>query len=333
MAGKQPSSKAPSGVSLLGDIGGTNARFALLAKGRVSQVASLDAADYSGPYPAMRAFLEKQAPGVRIDHACLAIAGWIENGCGTLTNGGWRLDTGEMCRMFKFVSATLVNDLEAIAWSLPHLAPADLNYLGGPTKALDQAPMAAIGPGTGLGVGCLLPEGRSWRALASEGGHTSLPAGDPREAAVIEWLRERYGHVSAERALSGDGLVNLYEAIGALEGRDQPQLSAPEIADAALGGRSVSAQSALDMFCALLGVVAGNLALIYGARGGVYISGGIVPRFPDYVARSQFRRRFEDKGRLKQYLKAIPTAVILHPNPAMLGLAALLARDRGRHRP
>ncbi len=331
MTGKQPSSKTSSSVSLLGDIGGTHARFALLEKGRIADIAILNAADYSGPYPAMRAFLDAQVPGVRIDHACLAIAGWVEKGRATLTNGGWSLDTVEMCRLFKFKSATLVNDFEAIAWSLPHLAAADLHYLGGPTKFPGRAPMAAMGPGTGLGVGYVLPEGRSWRAIASEGGHASLAAGNSREAAVIEWLRGRYGHVSSERALSGDGLINLYNAIGALDGRKLPPLSAPEIADAALAGRSDAAKAALDMFCAFLGVVAGNLALICGARGGVYVSGGIVPRFPDYVAQSEFRRRFEDKGRLRHYLEVIPAAVVLHPNPAMVGLAALLAPAHRRH--
>jgi glucokinase len=331
MAGKRLSPNHPSGVALLGDIGGTNARFALLAQGRISKVAILDVADYSGPCPAIEAFLGRHAPGVQIDHACLAIAGWIEEGRATLTNGGWTLDTAEMCRSFKFKSATLINDFEAIAWSLPHLVPGDLHYLGGPTKFSEPAPMAAIGPGTGLGVGCLLPEGGSWRALASEGGHATLAAGDVREAAVIAWLRERHGHVSAERALSGDGLINLYAAIAALDGCDVPPLTAPEIADAALSGRNPTAKAALDMFCAFLGVVAGNLALIYGARGGVYVSGGIVPRFPDYAAHSEFRRRFEGKGRLKSYLEPIPTAVIVHPNPAMLGLAALLA-DRSRRR-
>ena len=330
MAGKNSSRKGAPGLSLLGDIGGTHARFTLLAEGRIGEVAVLNAADFSGPYAAMRAFLAAKAPGARIDHACIAIAGWIEAGRGTLTNGGWSLDTAEMRRDFKFESATLVNDFEAIAWSLPNLAPDDLHFLGGPTRTAVREPMAAIGPGTGLGVGCLLPEGDSWRALASEGGHASLPAGDGREAAVIEWLRGRYGHVSAERALSGNGLVNLYNAIGALDGRKPRPLSAAEIADEALGNRNALAKAALDMFSAFLGVVAGNLALIYGAKGGVYIAGGIVPRFPDYVARSEFRRRFDDKGRLRHYLELIPTAVILHPNPAMLGLAALLAHGHGR---
>jgi glucokinase len=328
MTGKRPSPSSRSGMALLADIGGTNARFALLRQGRISKIAVLDVAHYSEPHPAMEAFLGRHASGAQIDHACIAIAGWIDKGRGTLTNGRWILDTAEMRRSFKLKSATLVNDFEAIAWSLPRLVARDLHYLGGPTKSSGPAPMAAIGPGTGLGVGCLLPEGRSWRALASEGGHATLAAADDREAAVIAWLRERHGHVSAERALSGDGLINLYNAIAALDGRDVPKLSAAEIADAALSGQSPTAKNALDMFCAFLGVAAGNLALIYGARGGVYISGGIVPRFPEFAAHSQFRQRFENKGRLKSYLETIPTAVIVHPNPAMLGLAALLTARR-----
>ena len=324
MAGKRPSSSSSTDVALLGDIGGTNARFALLAQGRISEIAVLEVADYSEPYSAMEAFLSRHASGAQIDHACLDIAGPIKEGRGTLTNGRWVLDTAEMSRRFKLKSAVLVNDFEAIAWSLPQLAARDLHYLGGPTKVTGPAPMGAIGPGTGLGVGCLLPEGRSWRALASEGGHVTLAGADDREAAVIAWLRERHGHVSAERALSGDGLINLYSAIAALDSRDVPALSAAEIADAALSGQSSTAKAALDMFCAFLGVIAGNLALTCGARGGVYVSGGIVPRFPDYAARSKFRQRFESKGRLKSYLEPIPTAVIVHPNPAMVGLAALL---------
>jgi len=331
MAGKRPSPSHPSGAALLGDIGGTHARFAVLANGRISKVTTLEVADYSGPYPAMEAFLGRHAAGRKIDQACLAIAGWIEGGRATLTNGNWTLDTAEMCRSFKFKSATLVNDFEAISWSLPHLRPADLHYLGSPKKFSERAPMAAMGPGTGLGVGYVIPEGESWRAVASEGGHATLAAGTDREAEVIAWLRERHGHVSGERALSGDGLINLYEAIAALDGRDVPPLSAAEIADAALSRRNPTAKAALEMFCAFLGVVAGNLALIVGARGGVYVSGGIVPRFPDFVAKSQFRRRFEGKGRLSHYLEVIPAAVILHPNPAMVGLAALLGPARQRH--
>ena len=184
MAGKRSSPSSRSGVALLGDIGGTNARFALLARGRISDIAVLEVADYSEPHSAIEAFLGRHAPGTRIDHACLDIAGPIKEGHGTLTNGRWVLDTADLRRRFKLKSATLINDFEAIAWCLPQLAADDLHYLGGPTKSFEPGPMAAIGPGTGLGVGCLVPEGKSWRALASEGGHATLAAADDREAAV-----------------------------------------------------------------------------------------------------------------------------------------------------
>jgi glucokinase len=327
MASTRHSPPVFRGTALLGDIGGTHARFALFSKGRVSRVAVLEASDFAGPYPAIEAYLARQKKGLRIQRACLDVAGWIRKGRVTLTNGGWTLDEAEIERKFGIGTASLINDFEAIAWALPFLKSRDVYPLGGPSRGIPGQPIAAIGPGTGLGVGCILPEGRSWRSLAAEGGHASLPAFDERQSRVVEWLRKKFGHVSGERALSGDGLVNLYDAIRELDDLKGPDRSAAEVVEAALHQHDKPAVAALEMFCAFLGGFAGNLALTYGARGGVVVSGGIAPRFPEFLARSKFREHFEHKGRLSPFVAAIPTSVITHANPAMIGLAAYVTHQ------
>jgi glucokinase len=186
--------------------------------------------------------------------------------------------------------------------------------------------MLALGPGTGLGVAAYVPRENGAFVLRSEGGHSTMPSGSPREDAIIENLRRRFGHVSAERVLSGQGLENIYRAIADIDSVAVPERTAAEIMQAALAGRCPTSRAALDTFCAMLGDVAGNFALSYGAQGGVFIAGGIMPRLRDHLPRSQFRSRFETKGRLSEYLKTIPVYLILQDDPAFIGLASLAAR-------
>ncbi|HKU94138.1 MAG TPA: glucokinase, partial [Vineibacter sp.] len=182
---------------------------------------------------------------------------------------------------------------------------------------------------TGLGVACLVP-GDPPVAIATEGGHATASATDPRQDAVIQWLRARFAHVSVERVLSGDGLVNLHDAIAAIDAKVVPTRSPAQITDAALAGACAVCREALDMFCAMLGAAAGDMALTFGARGGVYIAGGIVPRIVDHLAHSAFRAQFESKGRFHDYLAGIPVHVILRSNPAFVGLAAVARRRTER---
>jgi len=194
--------------------------------------------------------------------------------------------------------------------------------------------MAIVAPGTGLGMACVIvgPAGRS--VVTSEGGHASLASMGNEYDGIIAILRRRYGRVSAERALSGAGLVNLHQAIAELDGNASPRRTPSEVTAAAFDGSSPACRAAVDAFCAFLGAVAGDAALTFGARGGVYIGGGIVPRFVDYLARSDFRQQFVAKGRLRPYIERIPTRVILHPTPAFAGLMSLarLARNQARPR-
>ena len=195
------------------------------------------------------------------------------------------------------------------------------------------APLAVLGPGSGLGVSGLLPRpGGGWLPLSGEGGHVTLAAADDRESEVLARLRRRFGPVSAERALSGPGLVNLYRALCELAGREPAPLSPAEVSDAGLAGGCPHCREALELFAAFLGTVAGDLALTLGARGGVFIAGGIAPRLGDFLEGSAFRRRFEDKGPQRVYLEAIPTDLVIHPRPAFPGLGALLSSP-GADRP
>ena len=307
---------------LLADIGGTNARFALLDGARLGPTASVPVKDYPRFDQAVSAFLSRTGARIPVSRAVLAVAGAVEKNHASITNSSWVIDASELQSAFNLERVLIINDFEAIAWSLPHLAATDLFPIGGGERAA-QAPAVVLGPGTGLGLACFLPRADESIVISTEGGHVTLPCMSRREDDVIAHLRDRFGHVSAERAVSGPGLANLYEALGALSGVAVPVRGGIEVTDAALNGSCRFSREALDMFCAMLGTVAGNAALTFGARGGVYIGGGIAPRIIDYLARSQFRTRLETKGRFRSYVAAISSSVIVHPEPAFIGLRGL----------
>jgi glucokinase len=230
-------------------------------------------------------------------------------------------------RALGFERLRVVNDFTAVALSIPHLAKQDRVQVGHGVARADT-PIGIIGPGSGLGVSALVPSKGCWVALATEGGHVTLPSVSGREAAVIARLRGEFDHVSAERLISGPGLVTLYQTLAALDGAP-PAIAgdAAAVSEAGLAGNDPHAMEALEMFCALLGTLAGNLALSLGALGGIYIAGGIVPRLIDFLQRSDFRERFTAKGRMHDYLAPIPTFVVTHKLPALIGLQAYLAES------
>jgi glucokinase len=308
---------------LLGDIGATNARLALLSDGVLGPVACFTVADFVRFTDAVNAFLNARARQTSsVTSALLAAAGPVEGDCCVLTNCPWTIEASELCGAFGFKTVRLFNDFEATALSLFHLTPSDLYPLGG-GRALSGAPMAVLGPGTGLGVACLVPGSQTPVVVAGEGGHATMGGATRREDAIIDYLRHRFEHVSAERVVSGSGLENLYDAVVALDGVAAPKRNAAKITAAALEGNCPTAKATLDLFCAMLGTIAGNVALTFGARGGVYIAGGIAPRITEYLARSEFRTRFEGKGRFRSYLKAIPSSIIIHPVATFLGLKSI----------
>jgi glucokinase len=319
---------------LLADIGGTFARFAVANEQSIGPTWSTEVRSRANAIDALRAFLATRPDGEPIDGALLAAAGPVEGGRCRLINAAWILDEEEIGQALSLPWVRIVNDLEAIAAGLPDLTPAQCRRIGPAGSAIPGAPMAVIAPGTGLGMACVIvgPAGRN--VVTSEGGHAGLASLGNHYDAIIAILRRRYGRVSAERVLSGAGLVNLHQAITELDGNGTPHRTPSEVTAGALDGTSPTCRAAMDAFCAFLGAVAGDVALTFGARGGVYIGGGIVPRFIDQLAGSDFRAQFTDKGRLSSYLERIPTSVILHPTPAFLGLANLarLARQQARSR-
>jgi len=309
-------------LTLLGDIGGTNARFALYDGHALGAVSHRAVADFATPADAIRDVLG-DLEGDQPSAALFAVAGPVGDGRAALTNGRWDFVAAELRDALGVEAVELVNDFAAQAQAVPAFADDDLRRVGG-GRADPTAPIAVIGPGTGLGVAGLIPGRDAPTALVTEGGHVTMAPADADEARLLDRLRTSCGHVSAERVLSGPGLVNLYQAIADLEGRDAPNRTPEEITQMALSGECPTSVQSLDTFCAMLGTVAGNLALSLGAKGGVYITGGIVPRFADRFASSAFRERFEAKGRFAGYLAEIPTFVVIHPYAALIGLTRMV---------
>ncbi len=313
-----------SPIGLIGDIGATNSRLALVEPGGgVEQVRVFASDEFASLGEMIEAYFASPARARKPTRAILAVAAPVTGDEVAFTNLPWRFSVGDLRERFGFSSVRVVNDFVANALAVPHLAENDRMQVGrgAPVKA---QPVGVIGPGSGLGVSALIPTADGYVPLQSEGGHVTMAAADTREAAVLEIMRKRFDHVSAERVLSGPGLINLYAALCELNGERQEQLTAAQITDTRVGETHTRAREATEMFCAMLGGVAGDLALTLGARGGIYIAGGIVPRLGVAFAQSAFRARFEAKGRFRDYMEAIPTYVITRPLPALLGLARML---------
>ncbi|MEV4381414.1 glucokinase [Streptosporangium sp. NPDC049644] len=303
---------------LVADVGGTNARFGLVteAGGRPGTVAVLAGAEHDGLPEAVAAYLADHAGGVRPGAACIAIAGPVDGDRYRLTNAGW---TGSVSEL-GIPNAWLLNDFEALAASLPYLRGEDLVCLGGPEPS--RGVKAVLGPGTGLGVGGLVPAAEGWVPIPGEGGHVTMPLLDERDHEIVRALRaDGMEHVVAEHLLSGPGLSRLHRGLALVRGVDAPRLSASDIV--ARMDDSLCAQT-VEVFCAMLGTFAGNVALTLGARGGVYLGGGVLPRIVDRVRSSDFRRRFEATPTLNDYLSGIATTLIVAPQPALVGAAAWL---------
>jgi len=316
-------------VSLIADVGATNARFALLGmNGEIEGARVLACEDYASIEDAIEAYLGGVPPLIALGRqrpqaAALAIAGPVTGDHVALTNHPWSFSIGELRQRMAIDRLLVVNDFTAVAAAIPYLKPADRTVIGG-GDADAAAPIGVLGPGSGLGVSGLIPIGDHWFALSGEGGHGTMAPATTRESIVLDHMRRRFDHVSAERVVSGPGLVNLYDTLAEIDGVPAASYSPAQIADPQIGDQEPHCREAVDMFCAMLGTIAGNLALTLGARGGIYIAGGIVAKLGPIFAVSGFRERFEDKGRMRPFLSSIPTYVITHPFPAFLGLTALI---------
>ncbi|MGH8426589.1 MAG: glucokinase [Gammaproteobacteria bacterium] len=315
--------------SLIADIGGTNTRLALIAEGRRwERLETYSNDDYPSVEDVVGEYLEHA--GAHPAAAAFAVAGPVRGDEAALTNRGWKISAASLARRFDFEHCEVVNDFSGVALGVPALRAEDSEQVGGGERDA-SAPIAILGPGTGLGVAGLVPGKDGGQVLVTEGGHASIAATSERTAALFAGLRRRFGHVSMERVISGQGMENIYRGIGELDGRTVEKLEAAQIGEAAVRGDDPVAVETMALFFTLLGGVAGDLALTYGAFGGVYIAGGIVPRYLALLRESGFRAAFESKGRMSDYVKAIPAFVILHEEVELLGLAASLdARAAGR---
>jgi glucokinase len=268
-------------------------------------------------------YLDHRRASDRPTRAALAVAAPIAGDEVQMINIGWRFSQRKLKTELGLKKLLVVNDFAAVAWSLPRLGSKDSQQVGG-GKSVARATLATLGPGSGLGVSALVPASDGWAVMTGEGGHVAMAAASREEQDVIAIVRERFdGHCSAERVLSGPGLVNLYVALAELAGRGKPKVTPEDVTHLARQGEPL-ARKTLGMFFAMLGTVAADLAVTTGARGGVYIAGGIVPRLAAELQKSEFRKRFEAKGRYREYIAAIPTFLITTPTPAFLGLRYLL---------
>lgn len=303
-------------LGLVADLGGTNARFALAdGSGALQDVKTYPSRSFAGMAQAVQAYLARS--GAAPERAAIAVAGPVKDNAIRLTNLGWSFAASDL----GIARVTLINDFEAIALSLRHLAGGDLVTIGPELSA--QGTIAIVGPGTGFGVGGCVPVGGDVVPLVTEGGHAGFAPHDDLEIEILKYLRARFGHVSAERILSGPGLVRLHEAMRAAEGLPLETLTPQEITAAAPGSYGAKV---FERFCMVLGAVAGDIALTMGARGGVMIAGGIMPHFPERLAASGFRARFEDKGRFSGYMRAIPTRLIVQDHAGLIGAAVALTK-------
>ncbi len=313
--------------NLIADIGGTHARFALVdnPEGVPFETRTLNCSDYATLVDAAESYLSNIS-SPRPSHASFSIATAVEKDRLTMTNHIWDFSIRQTRMSLGLKSLKVFNDYAALALALPYLTTSDYSQICG-----EQTPngrvMAVLGPGTGLGVSAVTQVGTHWAPLQGEGGHVSYGPQNEREAAVIDVIRQSIDHVSAECLVSGSGLALINRSIAELEGIKPEPLMPQEISARAMNKTCAVAEEALSMFCAVLGTVAGNLALTIGARGGVFVGGGIVPKLGEYFPQSRFRRRFDQHGRLTGYLQDIPTYLIESKYPALRGAAVALGQD------
>ncbi|MDC8786048.1 glucokinase [Roseateles koreensis] len=323
---RQPSFDSPR---LIAAIDGSEARFAReSAPGHFSQITSLRCADYADFHAAVNAYLQgsganRPEGGHNILHAAIAIANPVEGDQVRMTNCHWHFSIEEMRQRLELETLVVVNDFTALAMALPTLGPGDVRQIGGGEARMPSV-IGLLGCGSGLGVSGLIPATEGWIALGTEGGHTHFSPRDEREIAILRHAWKQFEHVSFERLVSGPGLELIYRALAEFHHQTAEDLQAPEITQRALDRKEPLCIETLDVFCALLGTAASNLAVTLGALGGVYIGGDIVPRLGAYFDQSLFRTRFEDKGRFSAYVAAIPTFVITAEHATFKGASAIL---------
>jgi glucokinase len=303
---------------LVGDLGGTHTRLALVDGGRLTRIRHFENASHAGFAELLAGYLPDEGG---IEAACIAVAGPTDGRRVRFTNLDWQIDADHLAQRFGWRQARLINDFAAVGWAINGLEPDDICLLQAGTR-VDQATCVALGAGTGLGVSlCIWQDGR-YRPLASEGGHIGYAPADARQDRLLAFMRQRYGRVSVERLLSGAGIADLYAFCRQETGLDPHHPLPPKaISAAALSGHEAVAAASLKLFAAILGQVAGDLALISQAQGGIYIAGGIAPQILPFLQGDEFLHGLHNKGRYQAWMRQLPVAVITAANLGLRGAA------------
>ena len=323
---------------IVADVGGTNARFALVSgkneqDGRflISHQRTYPSIEFEAIEDVVRFYINS-LNGIEIQGACLAVAGPVVNDQINLTNLNWNFSIDALTRTLNLSELEVINDFAAYAFATSHLSPEHFITLN-KGEAIATSPIAVVGPGTGFGVAALAPQNGYFNILPTEGGHMTLAANTPLQADIIATLNKEFEHVSIEKVLSGPGIMNLYRGLAKVEGIDAPLLSTAEIVQHALNTTSGNTlcQRTLALFTAWLGSITGDLALSLGARGGVFLGGGILPRIIDFLLASDFMQQFMDKGPMKEYLHHTPVHLVTEGNSALLGAASWFESRSSQH--
>lgn len=316
---------------LVGDIGGTNARFAIadVHTLEMHHIGHRRTADFAGIHEAIQSYLATEAAGITPTHAAIAVACPVGDDTINLTNNHWRFSASELKSQLGLAELRMLNDFTVQALAIPHLKNADFTRVGPSVTAHKGEAIGVLGPGTGLGVSGLIPNGHGgWTALSGEGGHVGIVPENEQEMGILCYAWREFGRTSIERLICGSGIAFLYRALCHVRCEPPKDYDQAKIVELALDGSCGLCRDTIMQFCAFLGGCAGDLALTLGARGGIYIAGGIVPRFGALFAASPFRERFENKGRFAAYNAAIPTYVVApHDNPALLGAASVFQEN------
>ncbi|MFA8091965.1 glucokinase [Klebsiella oxytoca] len=310
-------------IGVVGDIGGTNARFGVVFideynKPTLQYPTALPAKDFNTAEDALDAYLSQNNIQHPLDFSVMAVAGPVTNGSVSFTNLNWTLSEERIKKQFGIKHVSLINDFTAMAKSISALSSEDFVLIGPAATGTKGAPIAVLGPGTGFGVSALLRNSETEVLLSTEAGHIPFAPQSELEIEIWRILQQAFGRVSVERILSGPGLISLYQALSQINGHSAHYNHSSEITQAADSG-DTTAEQAVDYFCNLLGAVAGDVVLALGARGGVYIAGGIAPRMLNRLAKGSFRKNFAAKGRLSSYVEQVPTRVIVQRYAALFG--------------
>ncbi|HBY85733.1 MAG TPA: glucokinase [Colwellia sp.] len=316
-------------ISLVADIGGTNIRLALTnTENNITNIETYQCIKFKSLYEVINLYLTERNIHERSINACLAIAGPVDNDLITMTNLPWKISQKGLKQQLNLKNLYFLNDFSAIAMSIPFLNNEQKMQIGNVESTAGKA-ISVCGPGTGLGVATIISADKKWHCLSGEGGHVDFSPVDEVEMKILHYLRAIKKRVSYEQLLSGYGLEQIYQALVSITNCKtefvlDEHLSAEDISSRAVVDSCATCHQALSIFCRVLGSFAGNLALTMNSLGGVYIAGGIVPKFIEFIQQSDFRARFEAKGRLSTLTRQAPTYIITEKQPGLLGASAYL---------